>query len=363
MDSKIYDNIMNNPPRIDRKYLAGALGLRVTQLISDVQISKVIESNTALVIKIKIFIKENGELESTRQLFIKTIKYNHETNTYHNTSLKETKFYKLIQSGINANLPVAKCFDAYISEDKSKFLLLLEDLSNEFNTSNKVDLTAEKVWLSAASSLAKFHAAFWNSDKIGSKELPIDNIEKINFYIKNIHESYEKFIRYVGNQFDTETQAIYQNAIKISTKLETERYERLIGNNNVTLTHGDSHIHNFMFPHNEKKLPIIIDFQFCGIGIGVKDIAHLTRESFPKIYGEKLHISIMKKYYETLLANGVGDYSWDACWNDYRKQVASMLLIPMWQYTCFNLPFDNWSKDISNLVLNYKLLSCDQLVK
>lgn len=238
--------------------------------------------------------------------------------------------------------------------------MLLEDLSNEFDSSDKVDLSSESIWFSAASSLAKFHAAFWNSDKIGSRDLPIDDIEKINFYIKNTYESYDKFIKYVGNRFDNETLAIYEHVLKISVGLETERYKRLTNKDNITLKHGDSHIHNFMFPHNQNENTIIIDFQFWGMGIGVGDVAHLTRESLPEGYGEKFHRSIIEKYYETLLVHDVRNYSWDACWNDYRKQVASMLLIPMWQYTCFNIEYDNWAKDVSTLILNYKLLNCQQ---
>lgn len=73
--------------------------------------------------------------------------------------------------------------------------------------------------------------------------------------------------------------------------------------------------------------------------MGVEDVAHLTRESFPKNDGERLHHLILKKYYDTLLLHGVHDYSWDTCWNDYRKQVTSMLLIPIWQYTFLHKAF------------------------
>lgn len=40
------------------------------------------------------------------------------------------------------------------------------------------------------------------------------------------------------------------------------------------------------------------------------------------------------------------------------KHVASMILIPMWQYTLFNLEYDEWINDIPSLILNYKLLRC-----
>ena len=160
LNHQIYNNIMNNPPIIDKVYLLNILRLRKTQLIANIEICKVLESNTSLTIKFKILIKEDGHIDSTRQFFIKTIKYNSKTNAYHDLSLKEVEFYKFIQNATNANLPLAHCFDAYISEDKSKYLLLLEDLSNEFDGTDKVDFTSETIWLLSACSLAKFHAAF-----------------------------------------------------------------------------------------------------------------------------------------------------------------------------------------------------------
>jgi len=352
---------MKNSPIIDKKYLVNVLHLSITQLISDIDIFEVIESNTALTIKFRILIKEDGHTDLTRHFFIKTIKYNPNTHAYDALSLKEVKFYEFIKNLTNINLPIAQCFDTYISEDKTKHLLLLEDLSNEFYSSDKVDFTSQNIWLSAACSLAKFHAAFWNSARIGSKDLPIDSMIEINSYIKNTYESYEKFINHFGNCFNAETLTIFEHALRISVGLEAERYNRISNKDNITLIHGDSHIYNFMFPHNLNKSSIIIDFQFWGVGIGVRDIAHLTRVSFPKTCREKSHQLLMRKYYETLLVQGIRGYSWDTCWNDYRKQVASMLLIPMFQYTFFNLKYEDWINDISNLISTYKSLHCNQL--
>lgn len=47
---------MSNPPIIDNEYLTNALRLRITQSISNIEIYQVIESNTALVIKLKVLI-------------------------------------------------------------------------------------------------------------------------------------------------------------------------------------------------------------------------------------------------------------------------------------------------------------------
>lgn len=361
MDTKVYDCMMSNPPVIDKGYISNILNLSKSQLISNVEVLEVTETNTALVIKFKALIKEAGNDVSTRSFFIKTIKYDADTHVYDSLSLKEVEFYKFIQNIDNVKLPMPKCFDSYISEDKAKYLLLLEDVSEEFSGPDQNEFCSENIWISAASSLAKFHAAFWNSEKIENKSVSIDSKEKLNFHIKSARENYDKFIKYVGNRFDNETIKMYEHAIKISLELEMERYERLADKNNITLIHGDSHIYNFMFPHNKNKTPIIVDFQFWNAGIGAGDVAHLTREAFPKEGREKLHRLIIEKYHETLLKQGVQGYSFEDCLKDYRKQVACMLLIPVWQYTCFNIEYDEWIRDIPSLVLNYKSLRCDEL--
>jgi len=352
---------MKKPPIIDLKYIVDILQLHEAQLVSDIDILEVIESNTALIIKFKVITKEESHKDSTRQFFIKTIKYNPKTNAYDALSIKEVEFYKFIKNITDINLPIAQCFDAYIAENKDKYLLLLEDLSKDFYPPRKVDLTSEGIWFSAACSLANLHTTFWNSTQIGSNHLIIDSMEEINTYIKNTYDSYEKFMKYAGDRFDEEILTIFEHALRIAVELETERYKRISTKDNITLINGDSHIYNFMFPYNQNKSSIIIDFQFWGVGIGPRDLAHLTRESFPKTYGEEFHKLLMRKYHDTLLLNGIRGYSWNNCWNDYRKQVASMLLIPMFQYTFFNLKYDDWINDISSLIFTYKLLHCEQL--
>ena len=118
-----------------------------------------------------------------------------------------------------------------------------------------------------------------------------------------------------------------------------------------------------MFPKQTNTLPMIIDFQFWSFGIGIGDLAHLTRVSLPEDFDIDCHTTLVKKYHETLLLNGVIDYTWETCWNDYRKHVACMMLIPMWQYCSFNLGYEKWCDDMPILVKNYRILECDNLLK
>jgi len=54
------------------------------------------------------------------------------------------------------------------------------------------------------------------------------------------------------------------------------------------------------------------------------------------------------------LKHGVKDYTWQSCIKDYRREIASMVLIPMWQYCCFGAGYAEWGEDIDKLIANYE---------
>lgn len=348
-------------PVICDEYLYNVLKLLPSQRIDSITINQVVESNTALTIKFAIIIKEDGHTDKKQSLFIKTIKCDAKENVYHDLSIKEAEFYKLIRNKSISFLPIVHCFDVYISEDKTKYLILLQDVSDIYIDSNQSKFTEKGVWFSAAESLANFHSTFWNLKEIDLKNLPVNSIEALNTHINDTYNGFGIFKDYIGNRFDNATYAIYEHVVNINVALLKENYERKLNNSNITIVHGDSHIYNFMLSTNKNLSPVIIDFQFWGVGIGAGDLAHLTRVSFPDEFSISLHEPLIRKYYNTLLEQGVQGYSWEECWIDYRKRVAVMLLIPMWQYTGFDLKYDDWINDIPKLLLNYNALECNQI--
>ena len=90
-------------------------------------------------------------------------------------------------------------------------------------------------------------------------------------------------------------------------------------------------------------------------------MAYLTRVNFPDEFREKIQIDLVKHYYDSLLKHGVKDYTWQSCLKDYRREIASMVLIPMWQYCCFGAGYAEWGEDIDKLTANYEFFNCDEL--
>ncbi|MCL1882253.1 MAG: hypothetical protein FWF81_00660 [Defluviitaleaceae bacterium] len=180
--------------------------------------------------------------------------------------------------------------------------------------------------------------------------------------VKMIRERVNLFISEFNNTFDIATKETLKKAMEISIKQIKETAHRIIANNNVTVCNGDSHIYNFMLPNTKAVSPLIVDFQFWGEGIGTGDLAHLTRVRFSDELKREVQISLVEHYHKVLRAGGVTGYSWDNCLRDYQMSVASMVLIPMWQYTGFKIEYEKWKDDLQGLVYNFKYMKCEEIL-
>ena len=70
---------------------------------------------------------------------------------------------------------------------------------------------------------------------------------------------------------------------------------------------------------------------------------------------------LLRRYYRALLAQGVRDYAWDECWNDYRLSVILVsIFIPVWRWSLFQ-----WAPDLAALsssMTAFEELHCSELL-
>ena len=69
----------------------------------------------------------------------------------------------------------------------------------------------------------------------------------------------------------------------------------------------------------------------------------------------------VKFYYETYIDGFDVDYSWEDCWNDYRKGIIDNLFMPVWQYTGFGWEYVRWIDTLTAALENYDALDCQAL--
>jgi hypothetical protein len=361
IDRRIYQNIMQNPPIINRDYLSSVLMLSDSENIHTVEVTEVMKTNTALAIKLRVAINRTAGMY-TKKLFIKTARSADSKNAYSDMSVKEAHFYELVRGVHKMALPVPTCYDAFVSGVAGEFVIVLEDISDKYHSPSPTALADKEIWLSCAESLARFHAAFWNLNNTENYKFSIAAEQELRDNAREDRGHLERFLEHAGERFDNRTKLLFRRALEINNARTAEERERVLSRHNVTLTSDDAHIYNFMLPKKIGDMPILVDLQFWNRGLGTGDLAHLTRVNFPKMYRQTLHTELVERYHRTLIAHGINGYSWDKCLRDYRSSVAAMVMIPVWQFTHFDLKYEDWSDSIEALVENYISLDCDGLL-
>lgn len=353
---QIYKDMMRPNPVFDFDYLAYIMQLGYDQSVTGVEVTRVEQSNTALNLYIEVM-ADGGDKAEKRHLFIKTVKGNTPGEVYNALSIKEAGFYSLLRQNNRFQPPVPVCYDVFVSEEKNEFLIALGDISQTHAKATEKQLEDKNIWFLCAECLANFHAVFWNYHEKGLYGLPLITNSQIENDMVSNDWQLQQFMSQAGGSFDAKTRSIFNNALKISNAARRQ----LLDCNNMTLTNGDSHVYNFMLPRNTTGEAALVDFQFWNTGKGVADLAHLTRSSFPDNFKKILHRPLVEHYHKTLAERGVTTYPLEECYRDYRMQVAAMLLLPVWQYSLFGNEQD-WSDMVKELVDNYNILNCDDLL-
>jgi len=93
------------------------------------------------------------------------------------------------------------------------------------------------------------------------------------------------------------------------------------------------HTGNVMLPHNTAPHRVMfIDWGLWDIDSAAMDLAFLIALHWSPQRRAVLEKRLLKLYHDRLVAAGVGNYSWDDLWCDYREAVIVMTLIPIGQF-------------------------------
>lgn len=300
-------------------------------------------SNTYM---IKIEYCANNKIQE-KTFFLKTSSV-HTLNTYHSLCVNEIDFYKTIRNHPLIDV-LPTCFYEEYNQAEGETVLVLEDLSKEYISIPISNIKIEHI-LSSCLTLSKFHSKFWNDKSLNEKNFDyIQIIDESNKMIK-------AFFKYNSHHLSNEFIEMINEAHTIYNELLTEEYYRKKKGENITVINGDAHISNFMFSKSTRNQPKLIDFQFWKVGIGCLDLAHLTRKTTTISKSKQDHECIVKKYHKSLVEYGVGNYTYEECFFDYQRCVASLMLNPIWQNIKFNIPFDVCIQPMNSLIRNYKTL-------
>jgi len=242
---------------------------------------------------------------------------------------KEYFFYTQIAEWMG-DVPIPRCYLAQQNEDQSQAFFLLEDLSDTHSQTEWPVPPLLELCEMAIDCLSSFHAFWWNDPRLETEFR--QKVTKGNYWTGRLNEAIDKlpaFLDFIGDRLSTERKAIYEKILASSNQHWMPDNTR----NAKTFLHGDIHFWNFLFPNDLSKNEIrIFDWNSWDIGKGTNDLAYMMGLHWYPDLRRNREKSLLKRYHDNLLKQGVSNYLWDDCWLDYRESCIMNLFIPVWQW-------------------------------
>jgi hypothetical protein len=276
----------------------------------------------------------------------------------------EVEFYREVAPRIGCP-PIIRCYDAAYSEESKRSHIVLDDLMETHMQPQQEHAPSPEMSRLAVAALARVHAAWWNhaiSDlgsgisDVGAEDDGLGgrfDDEALRKFVENLNKNVAEFS---GDAELTEKQ---KDAYHLMLAAADRIWGRMTRQDHLTVTHGDMHWWNFLYPKDPRTHAVhIFDWQLCHIDLGARDLAFLLAlggfaEPRPEMEEELLRV-----YHETL---GVPDYSWNRLIEDYRWSAIRNLNIPV-IYWAQGKHESTWRTALQRAFEAYKRLDCRSLI-
>jgi len=261
------------------------------------------------------------------RLFVKTARKDTHPEFFA-TGRHEVEFYRA--AARLGGMPIPRCYAAEYDAEAGESLLITDDLTNtHFARPLPIPPSSEHCQR-LIDALASLHGRFWESSQLGHSLGERMTADRAKAQTERLVGTLPAFFDFLGDALLPKQRAIYERIVG-STYLQGA-YQRLIALNRVTLIHGDVHTGNVMLPREPDGDVKLIDWQLWDIGIGAHDLAFLIALHWSRARRALLERPLLERYHAKLLEAGVPRYAWADFFDDYRRAVATMLLIPIGQF-------------------------------
>lgn len=236
---------------------------------------------------------------------------------------REIRFYEEIAVEIELRTP--RCYYSAMDVEADRYVLLLEDLAPARVGDQLAGCSRQEAEL-AISKLAKFHATWWDSQRLEDLDwMPYAN-DPVNQSIeKTYQDAWEPFVERFG---DKVPRPVLEIGERLGTRLNAIQDEETLSPR--TICHGDYRLDNLFFASPEGGDPLaVIDWQIVFRGRGLSDVGYFMSQSLSPNERNASEMDILRIYHQTLMENGVDGYDFDRCLHDYRLGTLFWLFTPV----------------------------------
>jgi len=224
---------------------------------------------------------------------------------------REVRFFETIAPTAPFRAPA--CYFSQLDDD-GRFVLLLEDLSVDYEVGDQVvGITPEQAD-PVVDALAGFHAAWWETDELHALDwVPVPNAPA---YAAAVPDIYSAGLPVLEAEWPDRLPG---GAIDVARRLEPGFAEllQMTAQGPTTFIHTDTRLDNIFFARDGSGIALI-DFQLMLRGRGVADIAYLVGTSMNVDDQQEHWERLVRRWHSQIAAAGI-DYPLDDCLTHYRQ--------------------------------------------
>lgn len=266
----------------------------------------------------------------------------------------EVRFYRQLASDVGTP-PLVRCLAAINEGDTG--ILVLEDLRSTHDHPPWPLPPSVAHCELALDALVRVHAQWWESPKLGHSVGTLHTTESLTRMVHDIASHLPSFIDTLGDALTTESRKVYERVFSSSLK----PWLRLTDPSALTITHGDAHTWNFLFPRGGEGVAFLIDWQLWHVDVGARDLAFLIALHWYPDRRREFERPLLHYYHQGLLGHGRTDYSFDDLWLDYRRSAVRNLTYPVIAWSRGMKP-EGWWHRLECALAAYRDLECDELL-
>jgi hypothetical protein len=325
---------IGDPTDVSPAWLTGALrgaGALPDGEVLSVEIRSSHPTAVSTVARLAVDYSPDAPASAPTRLFLKTPHPNRPPDFAFGVGERETTFYRRLAAAMS-DLPLVRCYSALADAPSRRWHVLMDDLTDTHEpTRTPWPLPPPPdVCESAIDSLARLHAHWWGKSLPEPEEgAPRPPAMSPAARVEFLRERVDAFAEFLGERLSPRRRDTFAAVLAALPGLWRWRADA----RPMTLVHGDAHFWNFLFPRAAGAGPVYLcDWQSWSLAEPTRDLAYMVGLHWFRDHRERFEQPLARRYHARLQAEGVGDYSWDACWEDYRYSMIQHLFVPTGQW-------------------------------
>jgi hypothetical protein len=300
-------SLIRTPDEITPEWLAGALGAGPLEISSVERIGTGQMSQNH-----RVAYSENGAQNTIVVKLASDDDASRGTGVGLGAYLREITFYRELAPRIGG--PLATCHLAEYDDTEGWFTLLLDDVAPARQGDQIKGCTVEEA-RAAMLALARLHAPVLGDLALGSAPW-LNQPNPLNQALRT--GLFAGFIERYGERIKPAHVAVCERLIPSSDGWSNDRRPPL------GLVHGDYRLDNLLFGAGTCT---VVDWQTVSWGPAMADASYFLGNGLLVDDRRAHEEELVRTYHEALLQNGVSAFSWDTCWEEYRRQVFGNLVM------------------------------------